>query len=84
MKGFARRLYHPENMLLYVLGNVDPEKIVRMAEKTCHTIIGNRPQQCCQQATALLPTSHTIISDKPREVSCITRKKDTHQAHVII
>ena len=31
-----------------------------------------------------MPTSHSIISDKPREVSCITRKKDTHQAHVII
>lgn len=84
MKGFAQRLYHPENMLLYVLGNVDPEKIVRMAEKTCHTIIGNKPHHYCQQATALLPTSHSIISDKPREVSCITRKKDTHQAHVII
>jgi predicted Zn-dependent peptidase len=84
MKGFAQRLYHPENMLLYVLGNVDPEKIVRMAEKTCHTIIGNKPHHYCQQATPLLPTSHSIISDKPREVSCITRKKDTHQAHVII
>jgi predicted Zn-dependent peptidase len=58
MKGFARRLYHPENMLLYVLGNVDPEKIVRMAEKTCHTIIGNKPHHYCQQATALFPTSH--------------------------
>jgi secreted Zn-dependent insulinase-like peptidase len=33
MKRFAQRLYHPERMVLYVLGNVEPEKVLREVEK---------------------------------------------------
>ena len=33
MKRYAQRLYHPDRMVLYVLGNVEPERVFRLVEK---------------------------------------------------
>ena len=46
MQRFTQRLYHPERMVLYVLGNVEPEKILREAEKNIQ----------CLPAPKLLPS----------------------------
>ena len=34
IRQFTRRLYHPDRMVLYVLGDVKPERVVRLAEQT--------------------------------------------------
>ena len=70
MRDFTQRLYHPERMVLYVLGNVEPEKVVSLVEK----------------AVPLTPPKGDRGSLTPPKGSCgvFTRKKDTHQAHVVI
>ena len=77
MQAFARRLYHPERMVLYVLGNVEPEKILRVVEK-------NITREVCQRHTCNLPTTHVKFANDTRDVFHITRKKNTHQAHVVV
>ena len=77
MHRFAQRLYHPERMVLYVLGNVEPEKVQRVAEK-------NTARYDVQRDTLCLPTRHVKLPDFTRVDNHVTRKKDTHQAHVII
>ena len=77
MLRFTHRLYHPEKMVLYVLGNVEPEKVVRVAEKNVARLIAQRGTPNCS-------TRHVMLPDFTREVSHITRKKGTHQAHVVI
>lgn len=77
MQHFTHRLYHPERMVLYVLGNVEPEKVVRMVEKNivrCSISTSREKLQYLQGGTPV----------PPREYCHITRKKETHQAHVVI
>ncbi|MBP5392697.1 MAG: insulinase family protein [Bacteroidaceae bacterium] len=77
MKQFARRLYHPERMVLYVLGNVEPEKVLRGVEK-------NMARYDLSTTTGKLQYHHGSTPVPPREYSHYTHKKDTHQAHVVI
>ena len=77
MQSFAQRLYHPERMVLYVLGNVEPEKVLRVVEQ-------NITRYDCQRGTLCLPTQHVEFANAARCVSCIIREKSTHQAHVVI
>ena len=77
MQRFARRLYHPERMVLYVLGGVEPEKVFRKVEQ--NALWGD-----CQRPTGGLPTPYGGIANALRGVSDITREKGTHQAHVLV
>ena len=77
MQRFASRLYHPRRMVLYVLGNVDPEKVAREAEK-------NMTRPYGQKDVSLLPEGRVLIATGTRGSSHITRKMDTHQAHVVV
>ena len=77
MQRFTSRLYHPDRMVLYVLGNVEPEKVLREAEK-------NTTRYDCQHDVWRLPTTRVALPNDTRADSHITRKKDTHQAHVVI
>jgi len=77
MQRFASRLYHPERMVLYVLGNVEPEKVLREAEK-------NTARCDAQHSTPRWPSQHAAPANAARRVSIITRKKETHQAHVVV
>jgi len=77
MQRFASRLYHPRRMVLYVLGNVDPEKVAREAEK-------NMTRPYGQKDTSLSPEGRVLIATGTRGSSHITRKMDTHQAHVVV
>lgn len=77
MQAFAQRLYHPERMVLYVLGNVKPEQVLRVVEKNITRLIA-------QLNTLTLPTIHVKLPNLTRDVSHITRKKETHQAHVVV
>ena len=58
MKGFTQRLYHPERMVLYVLGNVEPEKALREAEKSAARYVAQRDTLCC-------PTRHVVFLTSP-------------------
>jgi len=60
-----------------VLGNVEPEKVVRVAG--LNALWGD-----CQRPMGELPMPYGGIANAPRGVSDITRKMDTHQAHVVI
>ena len=77
MQRFASRLYHPHRMVFYVLGNMDPEQVLRVMEKNITRYDGKRNTLC-------LPTTRVTFANDTREVSHITRKKDTHQAHVMM
>jgi len=77
MQTFARRLYHPERMVLYVLGNVEPEKVLRVVEQ-------NITRYDCKRNTLSLPTTHVKFANVTAGPDYITRKKETHQAHVVI
>ena len=72
MQCFTRRLYHPERMVLYVLGNIKPEKIIQMVEKAVPLHISP------------LSGETSFCSSPKGSRGVFTRKKDTHQAHVII
>lgn len=84
MQNYVQRLYHPENMVLYVLGNVKPEKVVRMAENVISSLTlpcgkvndkeGFPPRE------EVLPTGQAQTEGK----GLVTRQKGTHQAHVVI
>ena len=49
MQRFAQRLYHPDRMVLFVLGNVEPERVLRLVEK--NAACGNSNAACgdCQR-----------------------------------
>jgi predicted Zn-dependent peptidase len=84
MQRFTRQLYHPDNMVLYVLGNVEPEKVVRMVEKVA---LSQSPRE---EASCFCTSSHSCESrilpfgGNEGGPGLITRQKDTHQAHVVV
>ena len=77
MQQFACRLYRPERMVLYVMGDVNPDRIVREAER-------NASQFGFSTPAGVLQYSHGGTPVPPREYWHISRQKDTHQAHVVI
>lgn len=77
MQQFARRLYRPERMVLYVLGNVKPEQVLRAAEK-------NAARHLSECGTPSLSTRHADFANAARRDNHIVRRKDTHQAHVVV
>lgn len=74
---FARRLYTPERMVLFVLGNVDFSSVVRFT-KTALKKAGV-PQTAVPTNGNLLRTPPSIY--RPQHVVI---DKNTHQAHVLI
>lgn len=77
MQRFARRLYHPDRMVLYVLGDVKPERVVRLAERAL-------ARYELTPTVERLQCSHEGIPVSLCEHGIITRQKGTHQAHVVI
>ena len=77
MQRFAHRLYHPQRMVLYVLGNVKPETVLRAAEKNAGCCEGR-----CRQLQE--PMQAAAKADAGSCVGSIVRKRETHQAHVVV
>lgn len=72
---FARRLYTPGNMVLFVYGQADPKQVVRLAEKALRSLV---PEDC----PPVLPQTRTPLPDfRPQTVE---KQMDTHQAHVMM
>ena len=77
IRQFTRRLYHPDRMVLYVLGDVKPDRVVRLAEQTL-------ARYNLSITAGKLQYSHGGTGVFPREYCHITRERGTHQAHVIV
>ena len=72
LQSFARRLYHPSRMVLFVLGDIDIRQVERMALRMCQGELGKEP--CVIREAPRCPSS-------PAQFSI---DKHTHQSHVII
>lgn len=77
MQRFTRRLYHPESMVLYVLGNVEPEKVARVAEKIDLPL----PILKGREKVSSQPFEEKAPSPLKGEIE---RVRGTHQSHVVI
>ena len=77
MQAFHDRMYRPGRMVLFVLGQIDPHQVVRMAEREIARYgIGTA---ATQPLPRLAPDS-SLIPCEP----LLRRKKATHQAHVLL
>ncbi len=76
MAAFCRRLYRPERMVLYVYGDIAPQRVVALAEKVLARHGALSPALPLQPR---LQPSFTLPSPALQK-----RKKDTHQAHVVM
>ncbi len=76
MKAFCRRLYRPERMVLYVYGNVSPERVISLAEKALES--HGEPELSLPPAPRQEPAFH--LPETPLQ----KRQKNTHQAHVVL
>ena len=78
MHAFHQRMYRPERMVLFVYGDVEPEKVIRLTEKALADTDLSHPSY------SFMPLPRTVPAPFCSEEKIITRKKDTHQAHVVI
>lgn len=78
MHAFHNRMYRPERMVLFVYGDVEPDKVIRLAEKALAGSHLSHPSY------SLMPLPRTSPDPLATDEKIISRKKDTHQAHVVI
>lgn len=78
MHAFHNRMYRPERMVLFVYGDVEPDKVIRLAEKALTGSHLSHPSY------SLMPLPRTSPAPLATDEMIISRKKDTHQAHVVI
>ena len=78
MHAFHSRMYRPERMVLFVYGDVEPDKVIRLAEKALAGSHLSHPSY------SLMPLPRTSPDPLATDEKIISRKKDTHQAHVVI
>lgn len=69
---FVGRYYQPQNMVFFLKGNVDMNKIIRLAERYLSGISSSSPVMSERQPLPLYIPEQVHIN------------KDTHQAHVMI
>lgn len=68
---FTQRHYQPQNMVFFVLANLDFKKIVRLVGQQLNSIVGQQVEQKRTPPSLYIPQNLVI-------------NKDTHQAHVMI
>lgn len=73
---FTRQLYRPDNMILFIKGNVPFDKIVRWAEKYTKEV-----KPISDNRNNPMGIDIPLPTYRPRQK---TLHKDTHQAHVMI
>jgi predicted Zn-dependent peptidase len=78
MHAFHNRMYRPERMVLFVYGDVEPDRVIRLAEKALTGSHLSHPSY------SLMPLPRTSPDPLATDEKIISRKKDTHQAHVVI
>ena len=78
MHAFHQRMYRPDRMVLFVYGDVEPDKVIRLAEKA---LAGT---DLAHPSYSLMPLPRKTPAPFRYEEKTASRKKDTHQAHVVI
>lgn len=86
---FATRLYRPDNAILFVYGQIEPETVKREVEKSLRrvasSLLENAPLKKLLTENSIqekhIPLREAIPPYRPQK---ITVKKNTHQAHVMI
>ena len=78
MHAFNQRMYRPERMVLFVYGDVDPQQVIRLTEKALSGTDLAHPSY------SLMPLPRTTPASLCPAEGITSRKKDTHQAHVVI
>lgn len=88
MQRFVARNYLPQNMAFFLYGNIEPKTIRRELEKAIKRAVDSldKDSERYQQFANPAPETETNVTDTllPYTPVEITRKKDTHQAHVLI
>ena len=75
-QAFTKQHYRPDNMVLFVKGNIDFLRIVRWAEKYAGSI---------PSIPLSIDTPNALNIPLPDYQACtLTLEKDTHQAHVLV
>ncbi|MBR4643643.1 MAG: insulinase family protein [Bacteroidaceae bacterium] len=80
MRTFHKRMYRPDRMVLFVYGNVDANQVIRLAEKALLQADLSYPSYSIKPEPRVTPPLFNVDGSE----RIIARKKDTHQAHVII
>ncbi len=75
VQAFAKRLYRPDRMVLFVYGDVELERVCRLVEKCLGT------QERVGQAAAHRQAFNPKSEEEPQYV---VRQRQTHQAHVMM
>ncbi len=78
MHAFHQRMYRPERMVLFVYGDVEPEQVIRLTEKALANSDLSHPTY------SLMPLPRKAPAPFHSAEAAIARKRDTHQAHVVI
>lgn len=93
VKVFTQRLYLPTNMVFFVYGRIEPKTVKKELEKALRKVANALPPEHVLRAyfsdgmvqnnesDARHTNRHSLPPYTPQE---IIRKKDTHQAHVLI
>lgn len=77
IRAYTQRMYTPDRMVLYVYGNVDPEHVIRLAQKAC----SDTPSTCSASVDTtkrFAPSAWTGTDER------IVRNIGTHQSHVML
>lgn len=77
MHAFHSRMYRPERMVLFVMGQIDPHEVVRLAERE---MLRYGIEEPSAQPIPRLAPSFCLPPSQP----IIHREKGTHQAHVLM
>lgn len=74
LRAHASRAFHAQNMVLFVMGRLTPERFVRLAEE----YFGDTP------SAAPSPIISQPLPQVPAEARRIVREEDTHQTHYML
>lgn len=87
---FISRNYRPENMVFFLYGQIPGEKVVATLNKAIERVSSSLDAQSPLYHRIFHPEASTLLTSAvkdtlpPYQALQITRKKDTHQAHVMI
>ncbi|MCR5820571.1 MAG: insulinase family protein [Bacteroidaceae bacterium] len=80
LQAFARRLYHPRNAVMFVMGNVRPEEVRRLVERGCMSY------PCAiadDMRKSRVPPEWTVRAAAGKSEP-VVMNKGVHQAHVVL
>lgn len=80
LQAFTRRLYLPQNAVMFVMGNVRPEEVRRLVERGCATY----PCVAAGEERVARKAPDVIVGKTVGKAEPIVMNKGVHQAHVVL